>query len=179
LVLTLALGFDVIAEDISGRGDRLPLLRTSRSSLLVGKSLALWGECLTFMFAAYTLACVSLMARGGDGAIVHVLSWGLGLYLVATLVSAVYVAIWSAVGAVAGSPKSALLTGLGIVIVLGAAHLVLRRFASGLAELLPGGLDGLWLSGHTSAMGAALLATAAWCAVGLLAAALTFARRDL
>jgi len=178
-VLTLVLGFDVIAEDISRRGDRLPLLRTSRSSLLLGKSLALWGACLTFIFAAYALACVSVIARGGNGTTSHILSWGLGLYVVAALVSVVYVAIWSAVGAVVGSPKSALLAGLGLVVVLGGAHIVLHRAASRLAGLLPGGLEGLWLSGHASIMGTALVATAAWCGAGLSAAALVFARRDL
>jgi ABC-type transport system involved in multi-copper enzyme maturation permease subunit len=178
-VLTLALGFDVIAEDISKRGDRLPLLRTSRSSILLGKSLGLWAVCLTFMLAAYAPACAAVLVRGGSGSTVHVLLWGVGLYLAAGLVSAVYVAIWSSVGAVVGSPKSALLAGLAVVVVLGAAHLVLRRVAPGLAALLPGGLDGLWLSGHAAAMGTALVATAAWCAMALATGALTFARRDL
>ena len=179
-IVVLMVGFDTIAGETQHRTLRYYTPRAQRSSLAIGKSLGVWGVAALMLFVLHGTTWVLTLIEGKTSATL-VLSWGLRLWLYATVYAAAYVGLTTLMSAIFRTPVVALFVGVGAWVIMG-----ILRFSFEYAEstkpltwAFPGAYEKWLLSNDVTHVLGGCAVLLAWGAVCALAATEILRRRDI
>jgi ABC-type transport system involved in multi-copper enzyme maturation permease subunit len=168
-VLTFVLAYDQLAGEARKQTLRLFAARAPRESIVVGKVAAVSFLFCSVIAVSHAIVWAVDIARGRDAALM-VLDWGACALGVSCLVAVSNIALWIFISALFARPKVALVVGLLVMLVLGAAHAVAHNKAPGWDGLTPGSVDQLLLSGRSALRWKGIGVVVAWCAGAMVGA---------
>ncbi len=122
-LLILLVGFDVIAGETQHRTFRYLVVRAPRAAITTGKALGLWAATSTMLLVLFVTSAVAAIADGEP--VGAVIGWDLRLWAFAAVYGAAYVGLTTLTSSLVRTPIIALLSGFGLVVLLGIARFVL------------------------------------------------------
>jgi ABC-type transport system involved in multi-copper enzyme maturation permease subunit len=178
-LLVALMTFDAISGELQRGTARFWVVRTRRSSYLLGKALGAWLSVLAVSFAMNVLVWTTAAALGRQNPL-YIVEWGLRFFGVVVPVAAAWCGIAVLVGSQLKTPMLSLLTicatFFGIWVVHVAALVTKHEW---LSWAYPSAYDSLFLSPNPADIGRGLLGTGLIAASSLSAAIIAFDRRDL
>jgi hypothetical protein len=178
-IVTLLLAYDSGLWR-EGDGIRFTAARASRGVLVVSRAATAWATFCVIALAVY--APVGLYEGAtGLSPLSTVVTYTALFFGATCCVAAAYVPLWTLVSSAVRSTKMSLALGGLLMLLLAAAHTFVHAKLpdSRWAQILPGSLDQLLLSGRPDRMMAALTLTGGWVVTMLGAASRLSKRRDL
>ena len=174
----LLVGVEMIAGDIDSGAIRFWAGRGSRSGLVLGKALGLWGTTCALTLLVHALIWAT-SAMGPAGDLAGVWRWGPRLYLLSCAAAMVPVAFVTLLGVSASHPRWVTATGIVALIATRIGRTMLANRKVSVATWLPGALDDRLLSPFAGTVGGGLALVLAWSALFMGAALVVFRRRSL
>jgi len=141
----------------------------------LGEMLGAWGAFCAALLAVFLPIAVAEVVADQYAPLLT-LKWAFELYLGNCVVAAAYLALWRPLKTYFLTRRAALIANASVALVLLIARPFIRLKAPTLAQLLPGSLDRLLLSGAPNLVARALLITAGWLVMALAVSA--FIRRS-
>ncbi len=179
-LLVLAVGFDQISGEIQHRTIRYSAGRATRSSMVAGKALGIWGVISVMISVLHLTVWIVAMAQGGQ-TVGTLLSWGVRLLCFSLVCASAYVGFASLMSSLFRRPVVALFVGAGTGFGIWLLNFVLGLFESTekITWLFPNRYEKLLFQPEplTVLMGFGLFLL--WGGLCVAAASLIVARRDI
>jgi ABC-type transport system involved in multi-copper enzyme maturation permease subunit len=178
-LLVALLGFDGLSAELQHRTVRFWVVRTRRSSYVVGKFVGLWVAVLAVLFATNVIVWMAI-AGVGHLPLDRVVYWGARLFVVAIPISAAWCGVATLVGSLFRVPILSLLSICGATFALW----VVRVYAGfqridALAYAYPNAYDRPLLSTQPTEIALGLAGVLFIAVATTAAAAIAFERRDV
>jgi ABC-type transport system involved in multi-copper enzyme maturation permease subunit len=179
-LLVLLVGFDQIAGEIQHRTIRYSAGRASRSSIVAGKALGIWGV-VSIMIAVLhlTVWIVALIQSTKDAGAIF--SWGSRILLFSWICATAYVGFSSLVSSLFRTPIVALFVGAGVGFAIWLLNKVLGLFTATerITWLFPNRYERLLMEPDISRVAGGLVLFVVWGAACVALSSLIVARRDV
>lgn len=128
-LLVLLVGFDQIAGEVQHRTMRYSATRATRTSIVVGKALGIWGVVAIMISVLHlTVWALALFSKGGDAGAIF--SWGGRLLLFSIFCAGAYVGFASLMSSLFRTPIVVLFVGSGVGAAIWIVHKILGLFKS-------------------------------------------------
>jgi Cu-processing system permease protein len=178
-LLIALMGFDSIAGELQYRTARYWVVRSRRTSFIVGKFLGSWTVLLAVLFGMNVIVWGATAAVAGLP-LGQVVGWGLRFFAVCVPITAAWCGIAVLVGSQVKTPMVALLLTCLTFFLLWFVHLAAALGgADWVSYVYPNAYDRWFLSPKPMDLVRGLAGTGAIAVVATTAAALLFERRDL
>lgn len=178
-LLTLLVGFDLVAGETQHRTMRYMVGRGERASIVIGKALGVWMVVSLMVAVMHTTVWV-LVALDPSEQASKVLSWGLRFWFFSIMYGIAYTGLTTLVSSLVRTPAVALFAGIGVIMTMGVTGLVLaaKGFDKALFAFPSAYQD--WLVSHnpTNVIGA-VGALFAWGAICLIVSTEIVRRKDV
>ena len=179
-LLVLLVGFDQLAGEIQHRTIRYSAGRATRTSIVVGKALGIWGVVAVMISVLHLTVWIIAMIQGGrdTGAI---LSWGARMLLFSVFCAGAYVGFASLMSSLFRTPIVALFVGSGIGFAIWLLNAILGYFPSTerVTWIFPNRYESLLHEPDPLSILGGLALFVAWGAVCVAASSLVVVRRDV
>jgi hypothetical protein len=182
--LVILIGYDQLAGDLQYRTLRYTAVRAHRSSLVIGKVLAIWLVVCAISLLVNALAWGGLLV-GGDASAAIVLRFGLHFWVMTAVFAAAYAGLVSLVSSWFKTPTLALMTTAAISFALFLVRQVLThwpdlpRWLASVRYAIPGTWEQHLLSPRLQDFGLGMLVCLGFGALCTAGACVTLARRDV
>lgn len=179
-LLVLVVGFDQIAGEVQHRTLRYSAGRASRSSLVTGKAVGIWGVVAVMMSVLHVTVWVLSILQNGAAA-GAILSWGARLLLFSVVCAGAYVGFASLMSSLFRTPIVALFVGAGVGFAIWAANGILGHFPSTerITWAFPNRYERLLVEPAAITVMGGLALFVVWGAVCVAGASLVVSRRDV
>lgn len=186
--LVLLVGFDQIAGEVQHRTIRYSAGRATRTSIVVGKVLGVWGVIAIMVLVLHLTVWIFVLARHG-ATLGEIVTWGGRYWLSSVICAAAYVGFGSAMSALFRTPVVALFVGAGagavlwlmsaILSLVGKSDLGIARASQAATWAFPDAYETLLVSPDPGAVLGGATLFVAWGAACVVASALIVNRRDV
>ncbi|APR79974.1 Hypothetical protein A7982_05321 [Minicystis rosea] len=128
-LLVLAVGFDQIAGEIQHRTIRYSAGRATRTSIVVGKALGIWGVVGVMVSVLHLTVWIVTLVQGGQS-MGAVITWGVRFLAYAVVCAGAYVGFASLMSSIFKTPIVALFVGAGVGFAIWLVNGILGFFES-------------------------------------------------
>jgi ABC-type transport system involved in multi-copper enzyme maturation permease subunit len=177
-VFVLLVGSEAIAGDVESGTMRFWTPRASRTGILLGKALGLWGTvCALTLFVHIVVWITVAVGPSADPTGVRI--WGPKLYLLCCVAALTQVSLVILLGTFSSTPRRARVIGVLLLLVVRIVRTLLATRGVAIGSWFPGALDERLLSPALGVCIGGIALLLAWSAAYLAAATLIFSRRNL
>jgi ABC-type transport system involved in multi-copper enzyme maturation permease subunit len=127
-LLVLLVGFDQIAGEVQHRTMRYSAGRASRTSIVAGKALGIWGVAAVMIAVLHVTVWVIALIQGGQSGAVG--SWGVRMLVYSIFCAAAYVGFANLMSSLFRTPVVALFVGAGVGFGLWLVYQLFRFLSS-------------------------------------------------
>ena len=128
-LLVLAVGFDQIAGEIQHRTIRYSAGRASRTSIVVGKALGIWGVIAVMISVLHLTVWIVTLVQGGQS-VASIITWGARFLGFSVVCAGTYVGFASLMSSIFKTPIVALFVGAGVGFAIWLLNVILGFFES-------------------------------------------------